>query len=165
MSDLKPNKDSPDIPETIATYLRLRKITGVRVKRRRSARSGESEPFMPGRDPHGIADVIDQVVKDSGWSPTLSQFDVVLQWPEIVGADTAAHTKVETFNGGVLVVRADSTAWAKQLQLMRGRILDLVQSEYPDAGVESIRFLGPDVPSFKRGPRTVPGRGVRDTYG
>lgn len=158
--------DSDDVPETIATYLRLRKIKGLRIsKKRRIAGSEQSQPFMPGRDPRGIADVLDQLVKESGWNSTLSQFDVVLQWPEIVGADTAAHTKVETFNNGELVVRAASTAWAKQLQLMRGHILDSVQNNYPDAGVSSIRFLGPDVPSFKRGPRTVPGRGVRDTYG
>ncbi|MGO1853842.1 MAG: DUF721 domain-containing protein, partial [Microbacteriaceae bacterium] len=33
------------------------------------------------------------------------------------------------------------------------------------AGVDNLRFIGPDVPSWKWGPRAVPGRGPRDTYG
>ena len=36
---------------------------------------------------------------------------------------------------------------------------------FPEAGVDAIRFIGPDVPSWKWGPRTIPGRGPRDTYG
>ncbi|MDP4886606.1 MAG: DUF721 domain-containing protein, partial [Aquiluna sp.] len=27
------------------------------------------------------------------------------------------------------------------------------------------RFIGPSAPSWKKGPRSVPGRGPRDTYG
>ena len=34
-----------------------------------------------------------------------------------------------------------------------------------EAGIESIRFLAPNAPSWKSGPRSVPGRGPRDTYG
>ena len=33
------------------------------------------------------------------------------------------------------------------------------------AGIETVRFIGPDTPSWKRGPRAIPGRGPRDTYG
>ena len=62
-------------------------------------------------------------------------------------------------------VQADSTAWARQLQNMRSQILTEIIRRFPDAGVESVRFIGPDVPSWKWGPRAVPGRGPRDTYG
>ena len=40
-----------------------------------------------------------------------------------------------------------------------------VHLRFPDAGIESVRFEGPNAPSWKRGPRTIPGRGPRDTYG
>ena len=65
----------------------------------------------------------------------------------------------------MLTVQADSTAWAKQLQLMRAHILSEIIRRFPEAGVEAIRFIGPDVPSWKWGTRAVPGRGPRDTYG
>jgi predicted nucleic acid-binding Zn ribbon protein len=68
-------------------------------------------------------------------------------------------------DAGMLTVQADSTAWAKPLQLMRAHILSEIIRRFPEAGVEAIRFIGPDVPSWKWGTRAVPGRGPRDTYG
>ena len=48
---------------------------------------------------------------------------------------------------------------------MRAQILSEIVRRYPEAGVDAVRFIGPDVPSWKWGPRTIPGRGPRDTYG
>jgi predicted nucleic acid-binding Zn ribbon protein len=48
---------------------------------------------------------------------------------------------------------------------MRTEIMTHITTRFPEAGISNIRFLGPDVPSWKRGPRSVQGRGVRDTYG
>ena len=45
-----------------------------------------------------------------------------------------------------------------------GIVTEIVR-RFPDAGVQTVRFVGPDVPSWKWGPRAVPGRGPRDTYG
>ncbi|MGB3414513.1 MAG: DciA family protein, partial [Microbacteriaceae bacterium] len=58
-----------------------------------------------------------------------------------------------------------STAWATQLRMMRGKILAEIQEKYPDAGVQHLRFNQPSAPSWKKGYRTVAGRGPRDTYG
>ena len=44
-------------------------------------------------------------------------------------------------------------------------ITTTIAERHPQAGVESIRVSGPDAPTWKRGPRTVQGRGPRDTYG
>jgi predicted nucleic acid-binding Zn ribbon protein len=66
---------------------------------------------------------------------------------------------------GVLAVRCDSTAWATQLRLMRTKVTTEIALKFPDAGIESVRFDGPNAPSWKRGPRSIPGRGPRDTYG
>jgi predicted nucleic acid-binding Zn ribbon protein len=49
--------------------------------------------------------------------------------------------------------------------MMRGDILTTILRRYPDAEVSTIRFIGPGGPSWKKGPRSVPGRGPRDTYG
>ncbi len=157
-----------DLPETIATYLRLRGLepTGrFRRKRRKRVGEGENEPFMSGRDPRGVGDVLSDLTRQSGWDPQLAREDVVRTWDEVAGADTAQHTRPAAFVDGVLTVQADSTAWAKQLQIMRAQILSEIVRRYPEAGVDSIRFIGPDVPSWKWGPRTIPGRGPRDTYG
>ncbi len=160
---------SPEIPETIATYLRLRGLEpsprGFRKRRRRRVVDDDNAPFAPGRDPHGVGDVLADLTRQAGWEPQLAREDVVRSWAEVAGADTAKHTTPVAFQDGTLTVQADSTAWAKQLQLMRSQILTEIIRRFPEAGVDGIRFIGPDVPSWKWGPRAIPGRGPRDTYG
>lgn len=160
-------QQSSSIPETIATYLRLRGLAPTaRVARRRRRRTDdENEPFTPGRDPKGVGDVLTALTREAGWDAQLAREDVVLTWNEVAGAETARHTRPVGFVDGILTVQADSTAWARQLQNMRSQILTEIIRRFPDAGVESLRFIGPDVPSWKWGPRAVPGRGPRDTYG
>jgi predicted nucleic acid-binding Zn ribbon protein len=160
---------SPRLPETIATYLRLRGLApsarGYRRRRHKRTEDDENIPFAPGRDPRGVGDVLSDLTREAGWNPQLAREDVVRAWAEVAGEDTARHTRPVAFSEGSLTVRADSTAWAKQLQLMRAHILSEIVRRFPEAGVDAVRFIGPDVPSWKWGPRTIPGRGPRDTYG
>lgn len=155
------------LPETVATYLRLRGLPpSARAFRRRKKREDdENVPFAPGRDPKGVGDVLADLTRTAGWDSQLAREDVVRTWSEVAGADTSQHTRPVAFSEGTLTVQADSTAWAKQLQLMRAQILSEIVRRFPEAGVDGIRFIGPDVPSWKWGPRTIPGRGPRDTYG
>ena len=160
--------DEPDVPETLSTYLRLRGLKpSARAARRRRRTAGDDEnaPFTPGRDPHGVGEVLSDLTRAAGWDSQLAREDLVLQWADVAGADTASHTKLVALTDGMLTVQADSTAWAHELQRMRSHILSEILRRFPEAGVDSIRFIGPDVPSWKWGPRAIPGRGPRDTYG
>jgi len=161
---------SPDagIPETIATYLRLRGLEPSAAKRRRRRKRSdddEHQPFTGGRDPKGLGDVLTELTRQSGWDSQLAREDLVLQWREVAGEETAQHANPVALGDGVLTVQCDSTAWAKNLHLMRGVIVTEIVRRFPEAGVHTVRFVGPDVPSWKWGPRAVPGRGPRDTYG
>lgn len=157
--------------ESSAVYRRLRGLLGdpaLRSKdgRRRAARSLDgTAPFENGRDPAGLGDVIDAVTRSLGWSSPLARGELLVAWPELVGSDTAAHSEPVGIEEGVLLVQCDSTAWATQLRLMRAEILTTILQRFPDAEVASVRFIGPGAPTWKRGPRSVPGRGPRDTYG
>nr|WP_208402730.1 DciA family protein [Lysinibacter cavernae] len=142
--------------------------SGRRQQKRRNARTidpSDSVPFGKGRDPHSLGSTLGNLTDQLGWSPQLSQSEVLLGWPAVVGPELADHATAVDLADGVLMVQCDSTAWATQLRLMRSNILERLANEYPDAKVESIRFIGPDVPSWKHGFRSVPGRGPRDTYG
>ncbi|MDE0546289.1 DUF721 domain-containing protein [Microbacterium sp. C7(2022)] len=168
MTDSSAADAASDIPETVATYLRLRGLApSARTfrKKRRRTEDDENVPFAAGRDPRGIGDVIGDLTRQSGWDKELAREDVVRAWAEVAGVETAERTRPVAFTDGTLTVQADSTAWAKQLQLMRAHILSEIVRRFPEAGVETIRFIGPDVPSWKWGQRTIPGRGPRDTYG
>lgn len=158
----------PETPETVATYLRLRglKPSAKNWKRkRRLVDDDDNQPFSPGRDPGTLGDALGKLTREAGWEKTLAAEDLVRQWAELAGSDTAKHSEPVSLERGVLTVKCDSTAWAKNLQFMRAVIMTEITNRHPEAGVRNIRFIGPDVPSWKWGPRVVPGRGPRDTYG
>lgn len=120
---------------------------------------------MPGRDPKGIADVLGVVSEELGWTQPLAQHEIFARWADIVGPDIAEHSAPSALDAGVLTVRCDSTAWATQLGFLRHDLVKQLHTELPAAEVESLRFIGPDAPSWKKGLRATPGRGPRDTYG
>lgn len=156
--------------ESSAVYLRLKALfagTGSRTRRtaRREEGSAASQPFGSGRDPKGVGDVMDALASQLGWTSALAQSDLLEGWRELAGDETAKHAIPDQITDGVLVVRCESTAWATQLRMMRSELLARIAERFPDAGIESIRFQGPDAPSWRRGPRSIPGRGPRDTYG
>ena len=161
---------SDRLTEASAVYLRLKSLfTGTPARRKRDARGEEadalSRPFGAGRDPHGVGDVVDALAARLGWTSALAQSDVLEGWTELAGEETAKHAVPEQISDGVLVVRCESTAWATQLRMMRSELLARIAERFPQAEITSIRFQGPDAPSWKRGPRSIPGRGPRDTYG
>lgn len=157
--------------EHVAVFQRFRDRFGDGMRRRAAGRrdappvDAADEPFAPGRDPRSLSRALGDVMRDRGWSGDLARSELFVSWAELVGPVTAEHAEPVSLHRGVLQVRCDSTAWATQLGLMRSRVLAEIAERYPDAGVEAIRFTGPDAPSWKRGPRSVPGRGPRDTYG
>ncbi len=159
------------VEEHVAVYLRLRQVfgdPGVRstaARKRAAKKEGASVPFAAGRDPHGLGEVIEGLAAKMGWTSPLARSELLASWPELVGAETAEHSSPAGIEEGVLTVRCDSTAWATQLRLMRSQITTAIAQRYPAAGIESVRFEGPNAPTWKRGPRSIPGRGPRDTYG
>jgi predicted nucleic acid-binding Zn ribbon protein len=129
------------------------------------AKTGKTKPFDRGRDPLTAGQTLDGVLKEFRWEAQLAEADLFNRWAELVGEQNAANSQPETLVGGVLTIRCKSTAWATQLRLMHGVLLAKVTEAHPDLEITSLKLLGPDAPSWKKGPRSVPGRGPRDTYG
>jgi predicted nucleic acid-binding Zn ribbon protein len=160
------------VPEHIAVYQRIRRVfgdpslrSGDARRRKRAARDESSVPYGAGRDPRGIGDVLGSLTAEMGWDSPIARAALIASWPQIVGPDTAAHSEPIGIEEGLLTVRCDSTSWSIELRRMGATITTRIVELHPAAGVESVRFLGPDAPSWKRGPRAIPGRGPRDTYG
>jgi predicted nucleic acid-binding Zn ribbon protein len=159
--------------EALNVYLRLKTAFGdptsrpSRKRRDRGDRTAEgtSSAYGLGRDPHGISDVLSSLSTELGWSSSLAKSDLLLAWAEIAGPETAEHSAPLGITDAVLTVQCDSTAWATQLRHMRVLIMTTIAQRFPEAGIESIRFEAPHAPSWKRGSRSIPGRGPRDTYG
>ena len=168
---MKDAADAPGESEPISVYLRFRRVFGDGSSRSADARKRAKKdpsstiPFGGGRDPEGLGAVMDSLTSKLGWSSPLARSELLASWLEVAGVDTAEHSAPVGIEDGVLTVKCDSTAWATQLRLMRVQVMGRIVSRYPDAGINSVRFEGPGAPSWKRGPRSIPGRGPRDTYG
>jgi predicted nucleic acid-binding Zn ribbon protein len=151
-------------------YLKMRAaITGrpSRDTKRRieKAKQTSTKPFEKGREPIKVAATIDGLIKDFNWESRLGEAELFTSWGKIVGEANAEASTPEVLTNKVLQVRCKSTAWAAQLRLIEKDILSRIKDEFPDLEIDSLKFSGPAAPSWKKGPRSVPGRGPRDTYG
>jgi predicted nucleic acid-binding Zn ribbon protein len=146
---------------TIAT---LGRKSRDQARREEKSKRG-SQPFERGREPISAAEGIENLLEDFDWLGKVQEEALVLDWEKLVGIENAAASKPVGLTGNLLTIQCRSTAWATQLRLLQDQILARVQEQYPDLAIKELRFLGPAAPSWKKGPRSVPGRGPRDTYG
>ena len=130
-------------------------------RRRRGPTGAGPDP----NDPQPVGQLLDRLVRDRGWERAVAEATVVGRWEHLVGADIAAHCQPESLRDGVLVLAAESTAWATQLRLLSGRIAAAVTREVGTGIVTRVRVHGPTAPNWRKGPRHISGRGPRDTYG
>lgn len=135
------------------------------AKRREKNERKNSKPFDANRAPKTLGNGIDDLIKGFGWQGKVAEGDLFANWKLIVGDRVAEFSYPEDFAKGALTIRCKSTAWATQLRLMSEEIKAKIAERLPDLEVAEIKVIGPQAPSFKRGLRSVPGRGPRDTFG
>jgi predicted nucleic acid-binding Zn ribbon protein len=133
--------------------------TGTRRRRRWSG------PRPDDRDPQTLGRLASRIAAEHGWAPRLAGGQVFGRWASLVGEDVAEHAQPVQLRDGELTVQADSTAWATQLRLLQRQLLARIAKGVGNGVVKRLKVLGPSAPSWRHGPRHVPGRGPRDTYG
>ncbi len=129
------------------------------VRKRPTARRAGRE------DAVALGDVLGELVANQGWNDRLAASRVFTDWATIVGPEVAQHCHVQEFADGIVHLRTDSTAWAKEIKLLAPRLVAKLNEELGDGQVLRIDVKGPQAPSWKKGPRSIKGRGPRDTYG
>lgn len=142
--------------------------TAAKLARRRAWLAGQGRFTAAGadaRDPQLFGATVERLVGERGWTTEVAVGGVVGRWEQVVGPDLAAHVAPESFEGGVLALRADSSAWATQVRLLTPTLLRRLAEELGEGVVERVTVAGPAGPSWRKGTRRVPGRGPRDTYG
>ncbi|MBB5832967.1 DUF721 domain-containing protein [Brachybacterium aquaticum] len=142
--------------------------TQARDLRDRSDRApGYSGSRPDPRDPQGIQSVLKKVLGNLGWMEGMSTGRVLDEWDEIVGERIATHCRPVSFEDGVLVVSASSSAWAAQLRMLTPQLITTIEEHVGSHVVSELKVTGPAAAerSWKKGRRTVTWRGPRDTYG
>jgi predicted nucleic acid-binding Zn ribbon protein len=144
---------------------RRRTVTESRADSGDRRLRGYSGPGPDPRDPQPVGAVLARLIKARGWQRPAAEATVFGAWERVVGPDIAQHSRPVKLEDGELTVEAESTAWATQLRLLAGSLLQRIAAEVGHSVVRRLHIHGPAAPAWSRGPRRVRGRGPRDTYG
>jgi predicted nucleic acid-binding Zn ribbon protein len=132
---------------------------------RKLRRSEDSERARI-EDPKLVSEVLSELISKRDWVRGLAEGNIFSDWENIVGAEIAQRATPISLVDGRLTIQSTATAWATQLNLMREDLLKTISGTAPGALVEELFIVGPNVPNWKKGLRTIRGaRGPRDTYG
>jgi predicted nucleic acid-binding Zn ribbon protein len=103
------------------------------------------------RDPQLLGRSVQRFIDAQGWDSATAVAALSGRWPEIVGPDIAEHVVVETFDPDqhLLVLRADSNAWASNLRLLSGQMIMRLAAELGPDVVRTLKIQGPAQPSRK----------------
>jgi len=155
-----------DLARSVAGSYRKDRVRRPSRRRKPKLRGSQASGAHPDeRDPQTLDAAIDRMVSEHGWQTDLAVHAVFARWDQIVGVEVAQHCTPERYADDELTVRADSTSWATQMRLLAADVVRRLNQELGDGTVRRIQVLGPQAPSWRRGRRTVRGRGPRDTYG
>lgn len=136
-----------------------------RNAKRDTSTTASATPYSDGREPQPMSESVDALLRRMGWTEQVEVAAVTARWREVIGERIAEHCEPVAFEGGVLTLRASSTAWATQLTLMSGQLRHRINEEFGREIVTELKVYGPISRSWTRGTRSVKGRGPRDTYG
>ncbi|WP_373684176.1 DUF721 domain-containing protein [Micromonospora thermarum] len=174
-ADLPPGASGPQLARAVLDAAKARRETAAKTRRRSPGGGGDgggerrlrgySGPGPDPRDPQPLGVVLDRLVKARGWQQPAAEATVFGAWERVVGPEVAQHSRPVKLEDGELTVEARSTAWATQLRLLAGSLLQQIAREVGHNVVRKLHIHGPAAPSWSRGPRRVRGRGPRDTYG
>ncbi|HMQ66640.1 MAG TPA: DciA family protein [Arachnia sp.] len=147
---------------------------GLEVARQvaRAARGDAAPPPRPRKrtkkaddGPELLGDLLKDVIDTQGWSTDVKLHHLLGGWPALVGEVNAAHSTPESFADKVLTVRAESTTWATSLRQIAPQLVARLNEQLGQGSIARVVVVGPNSPSWKKGRRSVAGRGPRDTYG
>lgn len=163
----------PQLARAVLDAAKARREAAGRTRRRTATGTGGGERRLRGysgpgpdpRDPQPLGAVLNRLVKARGWQQPAAEATVFGAWERVVGPEVAQHSRPVKLENGELTVEARSTAWATQLRLLAGSLLQQIAREVGHNVVRKLHIHGPAAPSWSRGPRRVRGRGPRDTYG
>lgn len=135
------------------------------VRRTRVSGSGAGARRRDRGDPEPLGETLGRLLAERGWDVPAAAAGVTERWAEIAGDELAAHCKPEKFDSGVLVLVAESTAWASQVRLLVPQLHQRIDQVIGRGVVNRVEVRGPTGPNWRRGPLRVRGPGPRDTYG
>lgn len=88
--------------------------------------------------PPPLADLVERFSATRGWQARLHGARVHSAWASIAGEELARHVVPVRLAGGVLVVRAESPAWATQVRYLAPQLLVRANEVLGDGEVRTV---------------------------
>jgi hypothetical protein len=82
-----------------------------------------------------------KVARRPGWGERLGAVRVWAAWDDMVGSGLAAHCEPVRLAGKVLVVRAESPAWATQLRYLTAQLIERADIALGPGSVREVRVV------------------------
>ncbi|HVM18882.1 MAG TPA: DUF721 domain-containing protein [Egibacteraceae bacterium] len=102
--------------------------------------SWESPDGGPERPaPPVLGDLVARLTSSRRWSERLRGARIHQCWEEIAGAQLAAHVRPVRLAGGVLVVQAESPAWATQVRYLSAQLQTRANEVLGDGEVQTVK--------------------------
>ncbi len=95
---------------------------------------------MAGRGEASLDRLIEGVLANLDLRTRFREHLAVVAWPDIAGRVVAAHSQAQAVRDGVLIVSADTPAWANELQMRRQELLKLVERRVGSGVIRDIHF-------------------------
>lgn len=95
--------------------------------------------------PSAIGDLIRGRLATLGIAKQVKEAGVAVTWPELVGPEIAAHTRVIKLDHGKLFVSVDEPAWRQELTYQKQIIREKINASLGEGErlVDEIMFTGP----------------------
>ena len=135
-----------------ADALKRGTLPGQNGKRKNTGRPVRVRDPGRGGDPKLFGAAIRDLLATRGWEQRAAVGGVFGNWPAIVGAELAEHTRPEHFEDGELTVTADSTTWATQLRLLSSTLVRRQNEDLGHGTVRKVKVVGPSSPTRRPGP-------------
>ncbi|MDO4913264.1 MAG: DUF721 domain-containing protein [Bifidobacteriaceae bacterium] len=130
-------------------FVRYIKSSGKRVDWNKIAEESFENFGKEGREPAIFGDVLSVLSNNSLFVVNMKIAQLNIQWETVVGNMIAQHSYVESYNDGVIIIRAQSNAWATNLEYMKDTLLKKIQEELNGLTVSKIIISGPKSSHFQ----------------
>ena len=94
-----------------------------------------------GKAPAPLEKLIGDVARRKGWGRRLEGARIHQHWAEIAGEQLAAHAEPVRLHGGVLVLRAESAAWATQVRYLTADLVRRANDVLGEGQVVSVQVI------------------------
>lgn len=98
-------------------------------------------PFRRSDQPEPLGLVLEGLRGDRKWAAGMAVGELGRRWGDVVGERLAAETRPAGMEGGVLLVRASSAAWAAQVRFLSDEVRARANQALGGEAIREVRVM------------------------